>query len=333
MKLSPFTQEESLTESPHLKMKQRWQQGLFDSFSGVSGVSVHYAALIQNQNNTPCLVIVPGRSESYLKYQELAFDLYSQGYNIFIIDHRGQGLSDRLLPNPNKGYVKAFQDYVDDLAYLINNVVTKHCSTKPYILAHSMGAAIATRFMQESPDAIKAAVISSPMLGFNTGPIPKVIVKVLIAFQLKLNKLVSKTPWYFSGQKNYRTFNFESNKLSHSAKRYKIFQQLYQANKAIQLGGVTSHWLSQCIKAQKKIFANLSKLDTPILLLQAGSDSVVCLQAQNDFCRQLHALKPGSCPGGSPTKIDNAYHELFFEIDSVRNSALEQALTWFKQHN
>ena len=145
-----------------------WQQGLFNSFEGVKCVDIHYAVFTQKNSNSPALIIVPGRSESYLKYQELAFNFYQQGYNVFIIDHRGQGLSGRLLKNPNKGYVEDFQDYVDDLHYFIESVVVKHCAAKPFLLAHSMGGAIAARFMQDSPDAIKAAVISSPMLGFNS---------------------------------------------------------------------------------------------------------------------------------------------------------------------
>ncbi len=314
------------------KITSFWQQGLFHSFSGVNKVNIHYAQFIQQQEQLPTIVIVSGRGESYLKYQELTFDLYQQGYNIFILDHRGQGLSGRLLANLHKGYVAKFQHYVDDLHYFIENIVTHHCPAKPYLLAHSMGAAIATRFMQDSPKAIAAAVISSPMLGFYSGLLPTSIAYTLIAAKLTLNNLISKTPWYFFGQKNYSAVTFSENKLTHSTKRYQIFIDLYKKNNVIQLGGVTTHWLAQSIAAQKNIFANMAQLKTPILLLQAGRDSVVCQQAQNDFCQQLHKLQPQSCPKGVPSRIDGALHELFFEIDDYRNSALSQTINWFKQH-
>ena len=327
-----LTQEASLKERLTHEILPFWQQGSFASFSGISEVDIHYAFFLQEKNNSPALVIVPGRSEGYLKYQELAFDLYAQGYSIFIIDHRGQGISQRILANTHKGYVQYFQDYVDDLRYFIENIVAKHCSSRPYLLAHSMGAAIATRLMQDSPQAIKAAVISSPMLGFEAGPLPNFLAKALVKFKLTLNNLFSKTPWYFLGQKNYSPTSFSKNKLSHSALRYRVFTDLYQTNKKIQLGGVTTHWLAQCIAAHKVIFARLAKLETPIMVLQAGQDSVVCQQAQNDFCQQLYAIKKQSCPNGLPNRIDDAYHELFFESDSYRNLALTQALAWFKQH-
>ena len=196
-----------------------------------------------------------------------------------------------------------------------------------------MGGAIATRFMQDYPNAIKAAVISSPMLGFYSASIPKSIAKILIALKLSFNQFVSKTPWYFIGQKSYSPVNFTENKLTHSEQRYRHFVNLYDSNKRIQLGGVTTHWLAECIAAQKEIFAKLSQLKTPLLLLQAGSDTVVCQQAQNDFCQQLYALQSQSCPDGLPSRIDHAYHELFFETDDYRSRAITQSLAWFKLHN
>jgi len=309
-----------------------WRQGTFALYKGVNSVDIHYAHFTHKDPACPALVIVPGRSEGYLKYQELAFDLYTQGYSIFIIDHRGQGLSQRLLTNPNKGYVEDFQDYVDDLQYFIENIVVKYCSTKPFLLAHSMGGAIATRFMQDSPNSIKAAVIASPMLGFNSGFLPQVIAKSLINVKLAINELFSKTPWYFWGQEDYALTAFSKNKLSHCEIRYNNFTDLYENNKQIQLGGVTSHWLAQSITAQEELFTKIPLLVTPILLLQAGSDCIVSQQAQNDFCRQLHGLQPQSCPDGIPSRIEGAYHELFFEVDGYRDIALQQTLVWFKKH-
>lgn len=329
---SPFSSE--VSSQTHLpgKLNYFWNKGFFNSFSRADEVNIHYAQFMQEDAGLDTIVLVPGRCESYLKYQELTFDLYHQGYNIFIIDHRGQGLSDRLLANIHKGYVNKFQDYVDDLQYLIKEIVTLHTSAKPYLLAHSMGGAIATRFMQDCPSAIKAAVISSPMLGFNSGFLSQNIAKALITSKLLINNITRNDPWYFLGQKNYSAISFTDNKLTHSPERYKHFIELYKNNKAIQLGGVTTHWLAQSIIAQNEIFAKLVQLKTPILLLQAGADTVVCQQAQIDFCLQLHAIHPQSCPKGLPSKIDHAFHELFFEIDDYRNQAIAQSLDWFQQH-
>ena len=85
-------------------------------------IRINYATFIHNEVQES-IVLVTGRTESYLKYQELAFDLYHQGYNVYIIDHRGQGLSQRLLKDNHKGYVKIFDDYAHDLKQFIDEVV------------------------------------------------------------------------------------------------------------------------------------------------------------------------------------------------------------------
>ena len=83
---APFTQEADIKGKLPKQVSKLWRRGIFKSFSGISSTKVHYAAILQENSGAPCLIVVPGRSESYLKYQELTFDLHSQGYNIFIID-------------------------------------------------------------------------------------------------------------------------------------------------------------------------------------------------------------------------------------------------------
>ena len=81
-----------------------------------------------------------------------------------------------------------FTDYENDLSYFIDNIVNQACNNKPYILAHSMGSVIATRYMQQFPDKVQAAVLSSPMFGFNSGGIPAIIAKSLIKTTEKINQ-------------------------------------------------------------------------------------------------------------------------------------------------
>ncbi len=56
----------------------------------------------------PCdkmVVISIGRIKSCVKYPEVADDLFQCGYDVMIIDHRGQGLSGRLLADSHWGHV------------------------------------------------------------------------------------------------------------------------------------------------------------------------------------------------------------------------------------
>ena len=336
-----FTTESQLANRYTHEIADFWQQGEFAHFNGVKDMRINYAAFTHKESHhdidNKCLVISSGRSEGYLKYKELSFDLFNLGYNIFLIDHRGQGLSERTLANPHKGYVENFQYYVDDLATFIEAIVNPHCTfagntQKPYLLAHSMGGAIAARYLQDYPDMIQAAVLSSPMLGFNGGGIPGFIAHPLIKTTAQLNQLLDDTPWYLLGHKDYSHSNFVDNPLMHSQLRYQQFSQLYKDTPAIQLGGVTLKWLTESITALETIFARINKITTPTVVIQAGAEKIVNNQAQNDFCQQLHQLQPQSCPGGKPIVIKDAYHELLFESDVYRQQALTEAIAWLEQH-
>lgn len=79
------------------------------------------------------------RIESYVKYAELAYDLFHLGFDIFIIDHRGQGRSGRMLSDPHRGHVDHFNDYVEDLAAFWQQEIELGPWRKRYIW-HSMGA-------------------------------------------------------------------------------------------------------------------------------------------------------------------------------------------------
>jgi len=331
-----FTNEPQLVTRFNNEIAKFWQQGLFESFLGQKNIRINHAAFSSPENQR-CIILVPGRMESYLKFKELTYDLFHQGYDVFIIDHRGQGLSGRILVNPHKGHIEKFQYYVDDLSHFIENIVIPHCkdkpsSLKPYLLAHSMGGAISARYLQQSTNTIQAAVLSSPMLGFNSGGIPKILLSSLVNVYWQLNQWIGKTPWYYIGQKKFTLSTFEKNNLTQSSLRFQQFMQLYQSKPDIQLGGVTIQWLIESMTALENIFLDIKKITTPLIVLQSGEDKIIENKAQNNFCQQLHAFSKQSCPKGEPTIISGALHELFFEQDKYRNKALETAMGWFQQH-
>lgn len=127
-----------------------WRQRDEAEFTGVDDIPVRFVRF-RAQHHDRVVVICPGRIESYVKYAELAYDLFHLGFDVLIIDHRGQGRSGRLLADPHLGHVNRFNDYVDDLAAFWQQEVQPGPWRKRYILAHSMGGAISTLFLQHHP--------------------------------------------------------------------------------------------------------------------------------------------------------------------------------------
>ncbi|TRX57918.1 alpha/beta fold hydrolase [Thalassomonas sp. M1454] len=326
-----FTQESQLTAKFQQEIADFWLTGEFSTFTSFDGLNIAFA-LFYSPNNQRHMVISPGRSEGYLKYKETAYDLFAQGYNVAIIDHRGQGLSERMLADPHKGFVSDFNDYVLDLQHFVQNVVKPKFNGPLCLMAHSMGCAISIRHLQQFPYTFNAAVLLSPMIAVNGGAIPSWVGKPLTSISYYIDSLISKQPSYFYSYGPYQVKAFADNKLTSCETRYNIFQQEYQLTPQLQLGGITFAWLQQAIKTEAKLFKDLDKITTPVYVIQAELDTIVRNDKQTKFCKKLHQLHPQSCPNGKPLIIDNALHELLFEVDTIRNQALSAALDWFDLH-
>jgi lysophospholipase len=101
------------------------------------------------------LVIAPGRSESSPEYYETAIDYIAKGYSpVFVIDHRGQGLSPRMLKNQYKGHVVEFIDYVTDFKFAVDQIqkdlkANYGRTDQPlFLTTNSMGTGISLGYLQ-----------------------------------------------------------------------------------------------------------------------------------------------------------------------------------------
>lgn len=266
------------------------------------------------------VVISSGRIESLLKYKELIFDLYNNKLAVFILDHRGQGLSGRMTEDPQHGFVASFDDYVDDLLAFTDDIVAPHQVGNLYLLCHSMGGAIGALTLLRDPSRFDKAVFASPMFGVRP-VLPGWLANSLVHTGLAWNRLRNKQSGYFFGQTPYVAFPYTLNKLTHSKIRYELFRQLYDEERQIQLGGVTSEWLHAAQVAMNRIEACAPQITTPSLILSADGDAII------DNTRQRRVA--GRFANAQLEVVHEAYHELFTEADIYRDSVLQQVMRFF----
>lgn len=321
-----FTTSTELAELGLSGLNARWQaQSRQGQFLSYDGLSLPYAQLIK-PSHQKAIILVNGRTETFLKYQELALDLFNNGYNVYLYDHRGQGLAPRLRTNPDIGYVGNFDDYVQDLEQFVQQVVLEQPVEQLYLMSHSMGSTIAALWLSQTQVRLQAAALASPMIGIYFKPLPHWLVTGLLSVLNKSCQWLGHDACYAPGQGDYKALPFKDNVLTHSEERYQLSLEQYQATPEVQLGGVSVHWLRQAIAAGEQAIAQAGRITTPILVLQASKDVVVDNKAQDRFCQALPA-----CAGGQPKRIKNAAHELFFESDNQRRHTLEAALSFFAQ--
>ncbi|WP_237156923.1 alpha/beta fold hydrolase [Photobacterium rosenbergii] len=318
------TKESVFTELMSHDIHRMWQQRQEHTFNGVNGIPLFGISLCQSEapllpQNRYCVVIVNGRNESVWKYQEVMFEYFAHGFDIYTYDHRGQGASGRLADDPELGHVDTFADYVADLDTFIKTIVQPNRYSRCFLLAHSMGGAVSTLYMEQHPNIFNAAVLNAPMFGIHISS-PLRFVAPAVA---KLYDLYQSKPDYGLGQKAYHELPFEQNDQCQSQLRYVWAKHLYQTHPELRVGGPSARWIWQAMRAAKQCIQESKNLKTPLLLLQAGNDTIVDNRA--------HHLFNGNTEQCQLKVIESARHELLMEKDELRDQVMGETLSFFEQ--
>lgn len=313
----PFSQEASFNTMMAGPISALWQQRYQGTLQGVNHCQLSWVSLTPGHSDK-VIVVVNGRIESYYKYQELFFDLINQGYHIYALDHRGQGMSQRLIADTEMGYVDQFDDYVTDLHQFVTNIVKPQGYQYHYLLGHSMGGAISSLLLARYPTLFDRAALSAPMHGIHIKPSLRFIAEPLA----HLNDFLHRQPTYAPGQRRYYPKPFANNPLTHSEVRFQWFKQLYQQYPQIRLGGASNRWVWQSIAAARASINEAHSVTTPTLVLQGSADHIVDNQAHVRFCQQTSTQS-------RLVTITDARHELLFESDQYRNIALTEICNHF----
>lgn len=305
-----------------------WRQREEAEFTGVDNVPVRFVRFHAARHDR-VIVVCPGRIESYVKYAELAYDLFHLGFDVLIIDHRGQGRSGRLLEDSHRGHVVNFSDYVDDLTAFWEQEVAPGPWRKRYILAHSMGGAIATLFVQRYPQAnCDAIALCAPMFGIIIH-LPDWMVRPLLDWAEGYPRIREN---YAIGTGRWHALPFAINTLTHSRERYRRNLRFYADDPELRVGGPTWHWVREGILAGEQVLAGAASDTSPMLILQAEEERVVDNRMHDRFC-EMRAAAGHPCEGGKPLVIKGAYHEILFEEDAMRSVALNAIVDFFDRYN
>lgn len=314
--------EKQLNENYAKVIQPFWQQELKQGeFSGVGGVLIRYAYVVHPQP-IGSVAISSGRVETLIKYKEVVFDLYNNGYSVFIHDHRGQGLSGRMTANPHKGYVEDFIDFVSDFKRFYDQVIEPNSQHKPLMLCHSMGGTIGSLYVLKYPDDFAKIALSAPMYGVRPA-LPDWLGKLLISSNFLVSNWFGSEPRYFMGQGDYQAETFANNKLTHSQPRYQIFIDEYEGQPEVKLGGITTQWLKAALAAMDSVKLQAGLFPIPMLLMQAGSDKIVDNQSQDQVVNLV--------PNCQKLLIAGASHELLMEVDEYRNACFTAILRFWAE--
>jgi len=303
------------TEYKH-SIEPHFARGIEGHFQGENNVSIFYM-LFPVLKEKGAIVIANGRTEAIIKYKELIYDLNYNGYSVYLLDHRGQGFSGRMVKDVQMGYVEDFNNYVLDLHSFVVSTVKPLKSKHLYLLGHSMGGAIAARYLEMFNDGFDAAVLNSPMLQ------PNLFTANTSGLICKVMRLEKKQAVYAPGQTSYdlELSPFKNNLLTHSKRRFSIMREEMEEHPSAKIGGPSIGWIQQACIGSELAVENADKIEMPLLILRGSEDEIVNPKAEDEFCQKLGS----KCIG---YEIKGAWHELLIERDTYREEALSVILTF-----
>ena len=255
------------------------------------------------------VVLCHGRTEFLEKYAETIGELTARGFDVWSMDWRGQGASDRALKNSHKGHIDSFESYLADLTWFFNTILGPS-NIETFLLAHSMGGHITLRAILEGriqPHRciLSAPIIDLPMQGFSRYAITG-LCRLMNTIGLGGRQVVG------TGDYDPSSVHFDGNPLTSDRQRFEAIHAAIAANPKVPIGGPTFGWLDAAFRSVL-VLRNLSQRSPPtcpILLFTAMADTVVSVTAQTAISAAL--------PNCEQVQIADARHEILHENDAIR---------------
>jgi lysophospholipase len=280
-----------------------------DGFLDVGeGISLNYR-VYPREKEIGAAVILPGRADTILKYDELCYLFHELRYSVYMLEHRGQGRSSRMTPDARIGHVDHFRDYVNDLNLFFHQVVRPDTHASTVLFGHSMGGCVATLFAagHDGPDAL---ILSSPFFKMRRLQYPLWMARLVLSANIAAGRGKQYAP---GGGPQNQNMAYEQNTWMRGRNRFAKNMAIHRSSPEYDMGAASNRWALQAITACERIPALAKKIRIPILILQSGDDYIVDSSGQDRFCAQKKNCRL--------IRFDRAWHEIFSDTDETVSAA------------
>ncbi len=255
------------------------------------------------------VAILQGRAEFIEKYCEVVGELLARGFDVALLDWRGQGHSDRLLRNPRKGHIRHFRTYLADLDAFEAEVLAPFCPRPWFALGHSMGGAILLDQAHAGRSPFERLVVIAPMIAL---------------WGLRWPRAARRLAWCLcllgfgrafipgGSGRSYMLRGFAGNVLTSDPERYARTAGFVEADPDVAIGDPTIRWVDAAFRLMRRFeaFEFPLAISTPTLVVAAGRDKVTDTRAIELFSSRLRCGRCITLPG--------AEHEILMERNIFR---------------
>jgi lysophospholipase len=291
---------------------------IWGRFNNTANASIRYGHVKPEGETLGTLVILGGFREPAEKYFEVIRENVGQGFEVFTMDWRGQGGSDHYLPDePMKSHHLGYDEQIATLHQFMQTIVVRDLSKPLVMVAHSMGAHIGLRYLNEHAGVFDAAILTAPMLNIGTDrkppkPFVRLLSTLAVAAGCGTRYVPGGGPWSAA----HESINMATK--TSDAERGQVQNRAYLENPQLQMGDPTYGWVYHTFRSIKILNRTdyLKSINTPILMQISGDEHIVDRKAAERASRLLPQCKRVDFP--------TAKHEIWMERDELRTPWLQE---------
>lgn len=244
------------------------------------------------------VLIVHGLGEHGDRYGHVAQWLSTRGFRVVSYDQRGHGQS-----QGPRGISPTADALYDDLALVIDAV--RPPNGKLIVLGHSMGGAIAARFVADHRRSIDGLILSSPALDANLSTMQRI--------QLYIGERLA--PMIAQGN------GLDPKMISHNQAVVRAYMEDPMVHDRI-----SARLARVIINAGEVARAKATQWTVPTLLVYAGADALVAPSGSDAFAASAPREVVES------TKFDGLYHEILNETEALAAPVFARIEQWLDAH-
>ncbi len=293
-------------------LAETWRAAERFSFLQRNGARLRYARWTgRGPTVRGSVVLQQGRAEFIEKYAtECVGELLERGFSVYAMDWRGQGLSDRPLPDGGKGHIDDFGTYLADFRAFLRTVVVPETPRPILALCHSMGSHLVLRHIAEITESpFSAAICVSPMTALHRDKTIRALVNALSPFGARDTAYMVATGPYTPEHRKFPTNDVTSDEW-----RYRFTDEWFAADPRLALGGPTLGWLRQAFHSMDRQSAPgmLERITVPVMVVSASADRVVDPRSHRSIVTRMR--------NAELVTIEGAKHEIMMETDDIRTA-------------
>lgn len=306
----PVEQRNRLLATDNIKMPEG---GVVELLTTIEKLEIRTTRWMPNGQPKGTILLCQGYTEFLEKYDEVLQELLDRNFAVLTFDWRGQGLSSRLIKDPQKGHITSFADFIKDAELIYQKILVPKMPAPYHIMGHSMGGHLAFRILQEFPAHYTKAILCAPFFGWSPNFGAGKLNSTVVLFLSNLMKAIGYSQDYAYGATPPYLEKTLAGQTSDRV-RFQRRVEFYKIEPHLLMGGPTWNWILESTKSLNLILQSkrIAQLQTSILLASGARDEIVDPQAHHTIAAASEKI----------TLIDfpESMHEILMEQDVIRKA-------------